>query len=146
MGVIIIEAARKSGTLITARLAAEQGRDVFAVPGFPMDPKAEGANHLIQQGDHLITSAQDVLQLLSKEPLLNLLPNRKQAVTKSADEGDIERACKTILAILNDSPVHIDDLARDTNLESALLSSALTELELVGKLERLAGNRIAPLF
>jgi DNA processing protein len=146
LGVIIIEAARKSGTLITARLAAEQGRDVFAVPGFPMDPKAEGANHLIQQGAHLITSAQDVLQLLSKEPLLNLLPNRKQAVTKSADEGDIERACKTILAILNDSPVHIDDLARDTNLESALLSSALTELELVGKLERLAGNRIAPLF
>ena len=63
-----------------------------------------------------------------------------------SNEGDIDRACQTVLAIMNDSPIHIDDLARDTSLGSALLSSALTELELVGKVERLAGNRIVPLF
>lgn len=146
LGVAIIEAGKKSGTLITARLANEQGRDVFAVPGFPLDPKAEGANHLIQQGAHLITSAQDILQLLSREPLLDFFSKENQVPTVISNEGDIDRACQTVLAIMNDSPIHIDDLARDTSLGSALLSSALTELELVGKVERLAGNRIVPLF
>ena len=146
LGVTIIEAARRSGTLITARLASEQGRDVFAVPGFPLDPKAEGSNHLIQQGAHLVTCAQDILQLLSKEPLLNFLPSKKSHPTPVTDEDGIDRACKTILAIMNDTPVHLDDLARDTNLDAALLSSALTELELVGKVERLSGNRVASLF
>ncbi len=113
LGVVIVEAAKRSGSLITARLALEQGREVFAVPGSPIDPRAEGTNGLLKQGATLVTEAADVLAVL--EPMLE----RREIV--SAREPDAEppapfepndQARSGILTLLGPTPVSLDDLVR----------------------------------
>ncbi|MBI2719897.1 MAG: DNA-protecting protein DprA [Rhizobiales bacterium] len=130
---IVVEAALRSGSLITARLAAEQGREVFAVPGSPLDPRAEGTNRLIRQGATLVTSAADVLEALTS----GFSPATQQFLEPAAepprpiepDDGERRR-------LLSPSPVDSDDLARESGLHPAVLAGLLLELELAGRLLR----------
>ena len=155
LGVVVVEAAPKSGSLITARLALEQGRELFAVPGSPLDPRARGANDLIRQGAHLTESADDVLANLPDSPRREGLarlplfargpaPVRAEedlAPPPAPDETDSARP--QIIDLLGPSPVPIDELLRRANISAAALAEVLLELDLAGRLERLPGNRVA---
>ena len=136
---IVVEAAPKSGSLITARLAGEYGREVLAVPGSPLDPRAQGCNLLIREGATLIQSAADVLEALSsldpRAPQMPLFAPETTAV-EPADPGDI-------LALLGPVPVPLDELIRQSGQPSAAVQMALLELELAGRLERHAGGRVS---
>lgn len=155
LGVVVVEAAPKSGSLLTARLALEQGRELFAVPGSPLDPRARGANDLIRQGAHLTESADDVLANLPDSPRregLARLPlfARGPAPVRAAEETlplpspmETDRARPQIVDLLGPSPVPIDDLLRLSGITAAALAEVLLELDLAGRLERLPGNRVA---
>jgi DNA processing protein len=139
LGVVIVEAARRSGSLITARLAGEQGREVFAVPGSPLDPRAEGTNGLLKQGAILVTEAADVIGAL--EPILGRginLPAQEPGVetprAPGTEPGDDERT--RIVALLGPTPVGIDDLVRLSQTSPAIVRAVLLELEIAGRLER----------
>lgn len=148
-GVVVVEATMRSGSLITARLAGEQGRDVFAVPGHPLDPRAEGPNHLIREGAQLVRSADDIL-----EHMLSF--NRTKGFSDSAandfivpplhtddDPQMFDEARDAVLSVLSTTPVAIDDLIREGGLTVALAQTVLLELELAGRVQRLPGNRVA---
>jgi DNA processing protein len=143
-GVVIIEAAKRSGSLITARLALEQGREVFAVPGSPVDPRAEGCNELIKQGANVVTQAEDVIGVL--RPMLQRPPLRpatqpESVPAESADPDGDERA--RILSLLGPTPVLMDDLVRLSRSSPAAVRTAVLELELAGRIERHGGGLIA---
>ncbi len=142
LGVVIVEAARRSGSLITARMALEQGREVFAVPGSPLDPRAEGTNDLIKQGATLVTEAADVLAVL--RPILGQKPDlpaeEPEAPPLSEPAGD-ERA--RIVALLGPVPVSIDDLVRLSGASAAIVRTVLLELEIAGRLERHGGGMVS---
>jgi DNA processing protein len=136
-GVLIVEAAKRSGSLITARLALEQGREVFAVPGSPLDPRAEGSNDLLKQGATLVTHADDVIRVL--RPILGHpidLPAEEPeaACAPRGEPGHGERA--RIVSLLGPTPVPIDDLIRLSGASPAIVRTVLLELELAGRLER----------
>jgi DNA processing protein len=144
LGVVIVEAARRSGSLITARLAGEQGREVFAVPGSPLDPRAEGTNGLIRQGATLVTCADDVVSVL--EPILGRTPDLPieepdHGGAPEAEPGDDERS--RIVGLLGPSPVSIDDLVRLSGTSPAIVRVVLLELELAGRLERHGGALVS---
>lgn len=144
LGVVVVEAAHRSGSLITARIAAEQGRDVFAVPGSPLDPRAAGTNDLIKQGAMLTTDALDVINAL--RPLLDRpieTPAREpdHEATFSGDPDPDDR--KRIIGLLGPSPVGIDDLIRLTQIPPATIRMVLLELELAGRLERHGGGLVS---
>jgi DNA processing protein len=144
LAVLIVEAARRSGTLITARTAAEQGREVFAVPGHPLDPRAEGTNRLIKNGATMATEPDDVLAALGpmlREPAPRYAephvqpPAASEAASASMPEiraQDRER----LLSALGPAPVDIDELARATGLSARAMQVALIELALAGRIER----------
>jgi DNA processing protein len=138
VGVIIVEAAQRSGSLITARMAAEQGREVFAVPGSPLDPRAAGANDLLKQGATLVTEAADVLSTI--EPILRA-PQLRSFEEPDRDEftepADTDRS--RILSLLGPTPVSLDDLIRMSDASAAVVRSVLLELELAGRIERRGG-------
>jgi DNA processing protein len=141
--VIVIEAAARSGSLITARLAGEQGRDVFAVPGSPLDPRCEGTNHLIKNGAALLTSAADViesLQSVSGRPgnAVFLEPGPEPV---DFDPSDQERT--RIASLLSHSPVAIDDLIRESGAPAPAVIAVVLELELSGKAVRHSGQLIS---
>lgn len=148
-GTIVVEATLKSGSLITARLAGEQGRDVFAVPGHPLDPRAAGPNKLIRDGAILVRDANDILESLQgfgqqsafhlEEPAQSSLPPQKPA----NDPQLFDDARETVLAHLSFTPLPQDDLIRETGLPIPLLQTILLELELAGRLERLPGSRLS---
>jgi len=143
-GVVIVEAARRSGSLITARMAGEQGREVFAVPGSPLDPRAEGTNGLIKQGAIMVTEASDVIAAL--EPILGRgldLPAREPEPPSSADvePGDDERA--RIVSLLSPTPAGLDDLVRLSQNTPAIVRTVLLELEIAGRLERHGGGLVS---
>ena len=140
LGVIVIEAALRSGSLITARLAAEQGREVFAAPGSPLDPRAEGSNGLLKQGATLVTEANDVIAVV--EPILGRpLPMADAAEDAPAppvgEPDDAERS--RILALLGPSAVAIDDLIRLSGASPATVRTTLLELDVAGRLDRRQG-------
>ncbi len=144
VGVVIVEAARRSGSLITARLAGEQGREVFAVPGSPLDPRAEGTNGLLKQGATLVTEAADVIAML--EPILGRgfdvqEPQREVPGPLDAEPGDDERA--RIVGLLGPTPVSIDDLVRLSRSSPAIVRTVLLELEIAGRLERHGGSLVS---
>lgn len=144
--VVVVEAALRSGSLITARLAGEQGREVFAVPGSPLDPRSRGANALIRNGAILIESAEDIFDgirpMLSQEFAVG-----KNGLWEEADPGaDSGRARETVLECLGPTPVSVDVLLRDSRLPAATVWSVLLELELAGRLERQPGGRVALLI
>ncbi|HEX5507861.1 MAG TPA: DNA-processing protein DprA, partial [Pseudolabrys sp.] len=142
VGVVIVEAAKRSGSLITARLAGEQGREVFAVPGSPLDPRAEGTNGLLKQGATLVTDAADVVTVL--EPILGRTadlaaqePEREVEGSADAEPHDDERS--RVTGLLGPTPVAIDDLVRLSGASPAIVRTVLLELEIAGRLERHGG-------
>jgi DNA processing protein len=143
LGVVVVEAAKRSGSLITARMALEQGRDVFAVPGSPLDPRAEGTNDLIKQGAALVTEAADVVRAL--EPIAARptgLAEDEDAIEHGAPEpGDAQR--QRIVALLGPTPVSIDDLVRLAQAPPAVVRMVLLELDLAGRLERHGGGLVS---
>jgi DNA processing protein len=144
LGVVVIEAARRSGSLITARLALEQGREVFAVPGSPLDPRCEGSNGLLKQGATLVTEAADVVAVLRPilgQPLdLPVEEPEPAAPSPSAIEPN-ERS--RIVALLGPTPVLLDDLVRLSGSSPAIVRTVLLELEIAGRLERHGGGLVS---
>jgi DNA processing protein len=137
LGVVVVEAARRSGSLITARFALEQGREVFAVPGSPLDPRAEGTNGLLKQGATPVTEAADVINAL--EPILGrapepIPPRREPPGLADREQGD--ETANRIAALLSTAPVGIDDLIRLSGAPAAVVRMVLLELEIAGKLQR----------
>jgi len=148
LAVIVVEAAERSGSLITARAAGEQGREVMAVPGSPLDPRSRGANALIKQGAALIESAADVIAALEAAPSqlaraprqtrlfeeeARFLPPRRSALDAGALAVRLE-------ALLSPTPVHLNDLARLLETGAGQIAAALTELELAGRAASLPGG------
>jgi DNA processing protein len=146
LGVVVVEAASRSGTLHTARFAAEQGREVFAVPGSPLDPRAEGTNRLIRDGATLVTSAADVLEGLSAQ--LGR-PDRPWTDMEEpeADDGAVPvvdaAARAAVTEALGFVPTAVDDIILHTGLSARVVSLVLLELELAGRLERHGGQLVS---
>jgi DNA processing protein len=145
VGVVIVEAARRSGSLITARLAGEQGREVFAVPGSPLDPRAEGTNRLLKQGAILVTEVNDVIETLA--PILGRgfelpmeEPERDEPVA-GGEPSDDDRG--RIVGLLGPTPCSIDDLVRLSRASPAIVRMVLLELELAGRIERHGGGLVS---
>jgi DNA processing protein len=146
LGVVIVEAAKRSGSLITARFALEQGREVFAVPGSPIDPRAEGTNGLLKQGATLVTEAADVISVL--EPILGERgmmsarePKADEALSLAAEpEADVRAR---VVSLLGPTPVGLDDLVRLSGAPPATVRIILLELELAGRIDRHAGGLVA---
>jgi DNA processing protein len=141
-GTVVVEAAPKSGSLITARLAGEMGREVMAVPGSPLDPRAQGCNGLIRDGATLIQSAADVLELIRPiDPRMVRSGSTRFDGSPPEDASDTER--RDLTDLLGPVPVAIDELIRQSGLAPAIVQTVLLELELAGRLERHAGGRVS---
>ena len=146
LGVVIVEAAKRSGSLITARFALEQGREVFAVPGSPIDPRAEGTNGLLKQGATLVTEAADVLSVV--EPILGQGGRMSAREPDGHDPSPLRQEPDTeararIVALLGPAPVGLDDLVRLSGSSPAMVRTVLLELELAGRIERQSGGLVA---
>lgn len=142
-GVVVVEAAQKSGSLITARMALEQNREVFAVPGHPLDPRALGTNRLIKSGAHLVTAAEDIVgELFSafRRPSRLEEPGPPAAWVASPPARGTEDPSaedrEALLAALSFAPIHPDMLLRMSGLSPRKLTVALLELDLAGRIER----------
>ena len=142
-GTVVIEAAPKSGSLITARYATEFGRDVMAVPGSPLDPRAQGCNQLIREGATLIQNAEDVLETIRPFALRPLAQKGLdyRAPAASPDTSEAER--RIVADLLSPTPVSVDEIIRQSGLPPAAVQTVLLELELAGRLERHAGGRVS---
>jgi DNA processing protein len=142
-GTVVVEAAPRSGSLITARLAAEAGREVMAVPGSPLDPRAQGCNQLIRDGATLVQDASDVMQQLRpldagvRSEAIPYAPAQAPAVNGDGD------ALARVEELLGPSPVPVDEVIRLSGATSGAVQMALLELDLAGRLERHAGGRVS---
>jgi DNA processing protein len=146
LGVVVVEAARRSGSLITARLALEQNREVFAVPGSPLDPRADGGNHLIQQGAKLVTSAADIVEsLLPGQPSRQLLePDWEPEPAGYLVEVDPTPDDRSrLMSALSVTPMPVDDLISTTGLGASVVQVLLLELDLAGRIEWSSGQLVA---
>jgi len=150
LGVLIVEAALKSGSLITASNALEQNREVFAVPGSPLDPRSQGCNKLLKEGACLADNPEDIiaeLNSLKNRPLFDSAKNDLQGSFGFSDADNIPdvevNTYQIILDNLSYTPVHIDELIRDTQIHPAQVMIAVLELELEGKIERHLGNKVS---
>ncbi|MHB1102154.1 MAG: DNA-processing protein DprA [Devosia sp.] len=148
LGIVVVEAAKRSGSLITARMALEQNREVFAVPGSPLDPRAEGGNALIQEGAKLITGAADIIETLSQvDPSRRLLlepdwtPEIEAGTAGEEPPGIDER--DRLLAALSVTPVPVDDLIRASGLSVSAMQTLLLGLDLEGRIEWSSGQLVA---
>ena len=149
LGVVVVEAALRSGSLITTRIAQEAGREVFAVPGSPLDPRARGGNDLIRQGAIMVETAADVLDNLPAEP--GAVRSRRsgfgepeQPALSGRPEPDGGPAARDqVLELLSPEPTMVDDLVRRCHLSLSVVMAVLLELELAGRVETLAGGRVA---
>ncbi len=143
LGVVVVEAAHRSGSLITARMAAEQGREVFAVPGSPLDPRAAGTNDLIKQGATLVTEASDIInavQPIMERPLMRPMSEPDGDPFENDPQGHDR---DQITGLLGPAPVTIDDLVRMSGASPAVVRTVLLELELAGRLERHGGGMVS---
>jgi DNA processing protein len=146
LGIVVVEAAKRSGSLITARLALEQNRDVFAVPGSPLDPRAEGGNLLIQQGAKLVTNAQDIIEVVgSADPARSALFDPEWL-----PDGDIGNEAEPaaddrgkVLDALSSTPVGVDDLITQTAIAPNVMQVLLLELDIAGLIEWSSGQLVA---
>jgi DNA processing protein len=135
-GVIVIEAAERSGSLITAQRALEQGREVFVVPGSPMDPRYAGSNTLIRDGAILVRDANDIISVFGK-PQVGRQPAEK------AKQIPHDSATAAVLSELGSIPTAVDELVRRCQVSAATVTEVLLALELDGRLERHRGNRVS---
>ncbi|RWO58251.1 DNA-processing protein DprA [Mesorhizobium sp.] len=145
LGLVVVEAALRSGSLISARLAGEMGRLVFAVPGSPLDPRAAGANALLKDGATLVTEAADITGAIA--PLVGKLAPRTPLLEEPPDfsatppPGEDDRA--GVIEALGPTPVAVDEIIRHTGLHPAQVFMVLLELDLAGRLERHAGGNVS---
>jgi len=153
LGVVVVEAAARSGSLITARFALEQGRDVFAVPGSPLDPRCRGSNDLLRHGAILTENAEDVLSHLQPQltnpappplsPPVSAAPAASWAVLAPSAPRTDDAVLDSILEKLGRTPVAVDELVRQCHLSAAAMATLLLELELAGRVERHPGNLVS---
>lgn len=158
LGVAVVEAAERSGSLITARLAGEQGRDVFAVPGSPLDPRSAGTNALIRQGATLIRHAEDISDAIHSTPALfakidespaprprraQTNDNRNPAVPPETIANASEDQSERILTCLSQTPVEVDEIVRQTQIPTGEVLGLLMELEIQGKCRLHPGQKVA---
>jgi DNA processing protein len=148
LGVVVVEAATRSGSLITARLAGEFGRLVFAVPGSPLDPRCEGTNGLLKDGAMIVTSPDDVIEALKPLAQPDLFraqlaeaPTEKKGNPLSLPPDDTDRW--QIIDALGPTPVEIDDIIRHTGLSVSSVHSVLLELDMAGRLHRHPGGLVS---
>ncbi|HET9148611.1 MAG TPA: DNA-processing protein DprA [Acetobacteraceae bacterium] len=157
LGVVVIEAAIRSGSLLTARLTMDYGRELFAVPGSPLDARCRGTNDLIRQGAHLVESAADVLANLPDHPGREglardpLFLRRQEPVPGLAEPrseidpgaSELQSARRDLAKLLGPAPLPVDEIARHCQVSPSALAAVLMELELAGRIETLPGNRVA---
>jgi DNA processing protein len=147
LGVLVVEAAPRSGSLITARMAAEQGREVFAVPGSPLDPRARGTNGLIRQGAQLTESVEDIVDGLSRMRRRRIEepsePPFSAPSSAPSDPSALTGAREAVLGLLGATPVDVDELIRQAELTPPVVITILLELDLAGRLDRHPGNRVS---
>lgn len=139
-GVIVVEAELRSGSLITARLAAEQGREVFAVPGSPLEPRSRGTNDLLRQGATLCEGVDDVLRALQPTLIAREPDRRWSDEPAEAAEAEIAGAAERVAALLSPTPASVDELARLSGFAPPVVFAALVELSLVGRAALLPGG------
>ena len=142
IGTVVVEAAPKSGSLITARLAGEAGREVMAVPGSPLDPRAQGCNQLIRDGASLIQNAADVLEAVgSIDP--RMVRQHSFDFAGEPVSSDVDARERTaVVALIGHAPVPVDELIRLSGLSPAVVQTVLLELELAQRLDRMAGGQV----
>ena len=148
MGTVVVEAAPRSGSLITARLSGELGREVMAIPGSPLDPRSRGCNQLIRDGANLVQSADDIAELLTNftgqvsdgkwQSISDIQENWSEDSKAMPDESDRNN----LIALLGMTFVSVDELVRQSSLSAANVQMILLELELAGRLERGAGAKV----
>jgi DNA processing protein len=145
LGVVVVEAALRSGSLITARLAQDAGREVFAIPGSPLDPRCRGSNDLIRQGAKVTESAADVLAELPDHPLPTVLPGLAEPVAAAQvlPVQALGAVRAEMLRLLSSSPTEIDVVIRHSQFAPAAVMAALSQLELALRVEILPGSRVA---
>jgi DNA processing protein len=152
LGVVVVEAALRSGSLITARLAQEAGRELFAVPGSPLDPRCHGTNHLLRQGAHLVENAADVFdnlpdhpnrEGLSRDPMFGRIGPQDGLAEPQIALETTPGALDTVIGLLSPAPTLVDDLVRRCQLSAPEIRAALLDLELAGRVETLPGSRVA---
>ena len=151
LGVVVVEAALRSGSLITARQALDQGREIFAVPGSPLDPRCQGTNNLLRQGAVLTESAEDVLRVIAAQAGASIPPRQmnnyiaeSDSYTTSLESGSAaETARQTVLSALSPSPIAVDELARQCQVPAAEVAAVLLELELAGRIDRHPGHKVS---
>jgi len=142
-GTVVVEAAPRSGSLITARLAGEAGREVMAVPGSPLDPRAQGCNQLIRDGATLVQNAADVLEAVGgiDGRMVRQQSSDFGGEPPSTDVADADR--RRVTGLLGPVPVTVDELIRQSALMPAAVQTVLLELELAGRLDRHSGGRVS---
>ena len=144
LGTVVIEAAPRSGSLITARLATEAGREVMAVPGSPLDPRAQGCNSLIRDGATLVQSAADVMETLT--PLAGRVASPRshfEPETRSEPADSDDEARQMVEELLGPSPAPVDEIVRLSGLASGIVQMVLLELDLAGRIDRHAGGKVS---
>ncbi|MSO89780.1 MAG: DNA-protecting protein DprA [Rhodospirillaceae bacterium] len=146
-GVVVVEASLHSGSLITARMALEQGREVLAVPGSPLDPRCRGSNDLIRKGATLVESAEDVMNALGAIAAPSrIVPEGRpdpSAAARAPGEDSMAEARELILSKLSPTPTPVDEIIRQCQLSPTVVSGVFLELELAGRLARHLGNQVS---
>jgi len=148
LGTVVVEASMKSGSLITARFALDQDREVFAVPGSPMDPRCKGPNSLIKQGATVCESIEDIMVVIHRQPPLSAYEQEQRSFAEAPaqstiSESEAAEARKLVASKLAYAPVSVDELLIQCQLSPNLLSLVLLELELAGRLQRHPGHKVA---
>ncbi len=146
LGTVVVEASPKSGSLITARFAVENDREVFAVPGSPLDPRSRGCNYLIKQGANMVEAAGDIIQgvaHLRGQSMAETDSPEYKAPAAPVSDAEVDSARARVIEKLGITPVSIDELIEQCDISAAAALTIILELELAGRLKRTAGNKVS---